>query len=540
LTNPGCTTIKRLVFPGLPPLEPGDAGVEPRAHATETANARMRTGTKLRGCRGVCMSPLTGTCLGRFPRQALRSFSPKPPPIPGLREADRTREDDTSVVEPRIRYARNGDLYIAYVVIGEAPLDLLYVTSYESTPTLDSWRSEPVVRRWVERLASFSRLILMDVRGTGLSDRITGAATLEDGVDDMLAVLDAVGSERTGILGFTHNAALVAMFTAGHPDRVSGLVLYGAVAPNPTLRFDATWGWTDSQFEAVIDEILARTGQGVDLDQTAPSLAQNTRFREWWIRKQVTFASPGGVRAAFMMMQETDARPVFPTIRVPTLVLHRVDDQWSPVENSRYIAGQIPGARLVELPGNDGPAYAGDAEALAGEIEEFFTGIRRPTDADRVLATLLFTDIVGSTEKAAEMGDAPWKRVLAEHDERARLELERHRGRWINTTGDGLLATFDGPARAVRCAEAIRAAMHELGIEVRAGCHTGEVELVGTDVRGIAVHLAARVASLAEPGEVLVSSTVKDLVAGSGLVFHDRGMHRLKGVPDDWRLFALA
>lgn len=443
-------------------------------------------------------------------------------------------------MEPHIRYARNGDLYIAYVVVGEAPLDLLYVTSYESTPTLDSWRSEPVVRRWVERLASFSRLILTDVRGTGLSDRITGAATIEDGVDDMLAVLDAVGSDRAGILGFTHNTPLVAMFAAAHPERASGLVLYGTIAPNPSLRWDASWGWTDAQFEAVIDETLSMQGQGTDLELFAPSLAQNTRFREWWIRKQVTFASPSGVRAAFMMMQHTDVRPVLPTIRVPTLVVHRRDDQWTSVENSRYIAAHITGAELVELPGSDTTAYAGDAEGLAGELEEFFTGVRRPTDVDRVLATLLFTDIVGSTEKAAEMGDAPWKRVLAEHDERARVELERHRGIWINTTGDGLLATFDGPARAVRCAEAIRAAMRELGIEVRAGCHTGEVELVGTDVRGIAVHVAARVAALAEPGEVLVSSTVKDLVAGSGLVFLDRGVHQLKGVPDDWRLFALA
>jgi class 3 adenylate cyclase len=242
------------------------------------------------------------------------------------------------------------------------------------------------------------------------------------------------------------------------------------------------------------------------------------------------------------MMMQTDVRPVLPTIRVPTLVVHRRDDPFAEVarENGRYIAQHVPGARLVELPGSDSAAYGDGAESLAGEIEEFFTGIRRSTDADRVLATLLFTDIVGSTEMAARLGDAAWKRMLAEHDERARAQVDFHRGRWINTTGDGLLATFDGPARAVRCARSIGGAVRELGIEIRAGCHAGEVELAGSDVRGIAVHIAARVAALAGPGEVLVSSTVKDLVAGSGLVFEDRGAHRLKGVPEPWRLFALS
>ena len=286
--------------------------------------------------------------------------------------------------------------------------------------------------------------------------------------------------------------------------------------------------------------ILSDHATGNNLGRFAPSLAQDARFRQWWIRKDVTFASPGGARASLMMMmQEADVRPVFSTIRVPTLVVHRRDDQFGSVENSRHIAEQIPGARLVELPGSDTAAYAGDAESLAGEIEEFFTGIRRPADIDRVLATLLFTDIVGSTERAARLGDMRWKEVLAEHDDRARVQIERHRGRWINTTGDGVLATFDGPARAVRCARAICDAMRELGVEIRAGCHAGEVELVGSDVRGIAVHIAARVAALADAGEVLVSSTVRDLVAGSGLSFQDRGVHSLKGVPEQWRLFAV-
>ncbi len=443
-------------------------------------------------------------------------------------------------MEFQIQYARSGDLYIAYEVVGEAPLDLLYVTSYDSTPTLDNWTAEPVVARWVERLASFSRLILMDIRGTGLSDRITAAPTIEDGVDDMLAVLDTVGSERAGVLGFTTNLSLVTVFSATHPERAAGIVLYGAAALNPTLRLDAAGGLTPPQLEAAIDEILSLHATGNNLDRFAPSLAHDSRFRQWWIRKDVTFGSPGGARAALrMMMQEADVRPVFPTIRVPTLVVHRREDGFGSVDNSRYIAAQIPGARLVELSGSDTAAYAGDAESLAGEIEEFFTGIRRPTDSDRVLATLPFTDIVGSTERAAQLGDVRWKEVLAEHDERARVEIERHRGRWINTTGDGVLAMFDGPARGVRCARAISGAVHELGIEIRAGCHAGEVELVGSDVRGIAVHIAARVAALADAGEVLVSSTVRDLVAGSGLVFQDRGAHRLKGVPEEWRLFAV-
>jgi class 3 adenylate cyclase len=442
-------------------------------------------------------------------------------------------------MEPPIQYARSGDLYIAYEVIGEAPIDLLYVTNYDSTPTLDNWTAEPVVARWVERLASFSRLILMDTRGVGLSDRITGAPTLEAGVDDMLAVLDAAHSVRAGVLGLTHNASLVTIFAAAHPERASSIVLYGASALNPTLRFDVAEGFTPPQMEAAIDEALSFHATGNNLDRFAPSLAHDSRFRKWWIRKDVTFSSPGGARAALMMMmQEADVRPVFPTIRVPTLLVHRRDDQFGSVENSRYIATQIPGAKLVELAGRDTTAYAGDAESLAGEIEEFFTGARQPTDASRVMAALLFTDIVGSTEKAAQLGDVRWQELLAEHDARARVEIERYRGRWINTTGDGLLAIFDGPARAVHCAHGIAAAVSELGIAVRAGCHAGEVEVVGTDVRGIAVHIAARVAALAEAGEVLVSSTVKDLVAGSGLVFQDRGLHHLKGVPDEWRLFA--
>jgi class 3 adenylate cyclase len=380
----------------------------------------------------------------------------------------------------------------------------------------------------------------MDVRGVGLSDGISGAPTLEDGVDDMLAVLDAVGSERAGVLGFTTNMSLVTVFAAAHPERASGIVLYGAAALNPTLRFDEAGGFTPPQLEDAIDEVLSLHATGRNLDRFAPSLAHDSRFRQWWIRKDVTFSTPGGARAALvMMMQEADVRPVFPTIRVPTLVVHRRDDGFGTVENSRYIAAQIPGAKLVELPGSDTAAYAGDAESLAGEIEEFFTGMRRPTDADRVLATLLFTDIAGSTEKAAELGDAVWKQVLAEHDERAHAEIERDRGRWINTTGDGVLAMFDGPARAVRCARAISGAVRELGIEIRAGCHAGEVELVGSDVRGIAVHIAARVAALADAGDVLVSSTVKDLVAGSGLSFQDRGAHTLRGVPEEWRLFGV-
>jgi class 3 adenylate cyclase len=294
------------------------------------------------------------------------------------------------------------------------------------------------------------------------------------------------------------------------------------------------------EFEAAVDEVLSVHATGDNLSLAAPSLEHDPRFKQWWIRKDATFASPGAIGAAFRMMQQTDVRPVLPTIRVPTLVVHRADDPFAPVENGRYIAAQIPGARFVALPGRDTTAYAGDSERLAGEIEEFFTGSRRPTDSDRVLATLLFTDIVGSTKRAAELGDLAWKQVLAGHDERAHAEIERHRGRWINTTGDGVLAMFDGPARAVRCAQAIIGAVRELGIEIRAGCHAGEVELAGSDVRGIAVHIAARVAALADASEVLVSSTVKDLVAGSGLSFQERGAHSLKGVPEEWRLFVVA
>jgi pimeloyl-ACP methyl ester carboxylesterase len=368
-------------------------------------------------------------------------------------------------VEFQIQYARSGDLYIAYEVIGHAPLDLLYVTSYESTPTLDNWTAEPMVARWVERLASFSRLILMDIRGTGLSDRRAGV--LEDGVDDVLAVLTRLG--RSGLVCSGSLPTRRSSQCTRPPIRIvrRGSSWYGAAALNPTLRLEEAGGFTPPELEAAVDEmILSDHATGNNLGRFAPSLAHDPRFRQWWIRKDVTFSSPGDARAALMiMMQEADVRPIFPTIQVPTLVVHRREDGSGSVENSRYIAAQIPRAKLVELPGSDTAAYAGDAESLAGEIGEFFTGVRRPTDADRVLATVLFTDIARSTERAAELGDSAWKQQLEAHNERARVQIERHRGRWINTTGGGVLAIFDGPGRAVRCAQAIGGGMHELGID---------------------------------------------------------------------------
>jgi class 3 adenylate cyclase/pimeloyl-ACP methyl ester carboxylesterase len=398
---------------------------------------------------------------------------------------------------------------------------------------------EPTMARFFERLAKFSRLILFDKRGTGLSDRFPDSAqpTLETRMGDVQAVCDAVGSERAALLGVSEGASMCVLFAATHPSRTSAIILFGGYARRLTAP-DAPWGASTARYDAILQEIERDWGGPVGLDIRAPSKLGDARFRETWAHYLRTGASPGAALALMRMNAQIDIRPILDAIHVPTLVLHRTGDRTIPVEAGRYLAEHIPGASFVELAGDDHLPWIGDSDAIIGEIEQFLTGARTGPLGDRVLATVLFTDIVGSTARAAELADAAWVDLLQAHHARVRDQLARYGGREIGTTGDGFLAIFDGPARAVRCALALADAVRPVGLEIRAGLHTGEIELVGPDVRGLAVHIGARIAALAGAGEVLVSRTVRDLVAGSGLTFQDRGTHVLKGVPDEWQLFA--
>ena len=440
-------------------------------------------------------------------------------------------------MQPETRYAKSGEVSIAYQLVGEGRLDLVLVPGWVSH--LDCAWEYPRFAEFGRRLASFSRAIFFDKRGSGLSDRISGVATLEERMDDVRAVLDAVGSKRAALLGVSEGGPMSVLFAATYPERTSALVLYGTMAKF-TASADYPWGFPVETFEQLVGTLIESWGRpdSAVIPLLAPTLAGDERFREFWARFERAAASPGAFAALMRMNAEIDVRHVLPTIRVPTLVLHRTGDSIS-VDQGRYIAEQIPGAKYVELPGTDHLPAAGDFNALVDEIEEFLTGVRPVPESDRVLATVLFTDIVGSTERAATLGDRAWRALLDTHHGIVRRELERHRGREVGTAGDGFLATFDGPARAIRCAAAIRDGVRSLGIQIRAGLHTGECELMGDDVGGIAVHIGARVMATATPSEVLVSSTVKDLVAGSGLRFVDRGVHGLKGVPGEWRLFAV-
>ena len=440
-------------------------------------------------------------------------------------------------VQPVTRYADSGGLSIAYQVVGDGPRDLVLVPGWVANVEL-FWE-EPSCAHWLRRLASFSRLILFDKRGTGLSDRVSVAElpTLEQRMDDVRAVMDAVGSEHAALYGYSEGGPMCALFAATYPGRTLALIMDGGY-PRRTRTDDYPWGPTEEEHERWLEEIRAGWGGPVGLATRAPSRAEDPRFREWWARFLRMSASPGAALALSRMNADFDVRHLLPAIRVPTLILHRPGELVFDAAGSRYMADRIPGARYVELPGIDHLPWVGEADATLDEIEEFLTGVRRAVEPDRALATVLFTDIVDSTGRAAERGDRRWRDLLDAHHAAVRRELARFRGREVGTAGDGFLAAFDGPARALRCAAAIVGAVRPLGLEVRAGLHTGEVEPVGDDVAGIAVHIAARVAALAGPGEVLASGTVKDLVAGSGIRFADRGTHVLKGVPDVWRLFA--
>ena len=441
-------------------------------------------------------------------------------------------------MRPETRYAKSGDVHIAYQVVGEGPIDLVLVYGWISH--IEHQWEEPSLARFLERLASFSRLITFDKRGTGLSDRVAENAlpTLEQRMDDVRAVLEAAGSSRAALFGISEGGPMSALFAATYPARTSALVMYGTFAK--WIR-DAEYPWapTREDHEAAFAAYEKEWGTPIGLKVMAPSVAGDERWRQWWARHLRLAASPGAGVALYRMNIEIDVRHVLPTIRVPTLVLHRTGDRLMDSGGARYIAGRIPGARYVEQPGADHIPWLGDAGALIGEIQEFLTGVRPTSDVDRILATVMFVDIVGSTEQAAALGDARWRDLLANYHERVSREITRFRGRVIDTAGDGVFASFDGPARAIRCASAIRDVVGRLGLTIRGGLHTGECEVAGDKVAGIAVHIGARVAASAGPGETLVTGTVKDLVAGSGLRFSDRGSHALKGVAGRWRLFAV-
>jgi class 3 adenylate cyclase/esterase/lipase len=435
-------------------------------------------------------------------------------------------------MQPVTRYAKSGDVHVAYQVFGDGPLNLVFAPLFVSN--IELYWDQPDWARWLLRLGSYARVAIFDKRGTGGSDRIAELPGIEVRMDDLRAVMDAAGMEQAAVLGVSEGGPLAAMFAATYPDRCRALVLCGSFA-----KF-SSWFPTDEAFEQFLGYVEQAWGSGASLPFFAPSLANDQAALQWWGRFERLGASPAGVTALMRMNRQIDISDIVSTIGVPTLVVHRTEDVTINVEGGRYLAKHIPGARYLELPGKDHPPWIGDnAMEIADAIEEFLTGTRAPVTLDRVLATVLFTDIVGSTEKAAALGDRRWRDLLDNHHATIRRNLARFRGHEIKTTGDGILATFDGPARGVRCACAIAEEIKPLGIEVRVGLHTGECEMIGDDVGGIAVHIGARVAALADAGEVLVSSTVKDLVAGSGLRFGDRGSRSLKGVPGEWRIFAV-
>jgi class 3 adenylate cyclase/pimeloyl-ACP methyl ester carboxylesterase len=435
-----------------------------------------------------------------------------------------------------VRYARNGDVSIAYKVAGSGDVDLLIVGGFVGH--LEIVNEVPLAERFWDRLCSFARVILFDKRGMGLSDRNAGGYTIENVTDDALAVLDAVGVERAAVLGISEGGAAATMLAAAHPDRVSAMVQWGTCARIARsadypqgIPFDDVRDWWDN--------VISTWGDGASFDHWAPSVAGDPELRHWWGRLLRNGASPSTAREIILAYEHLDVRPLLPAVQVPTLVAYRTGDRLVPARLSQVVADWIPGARVLALPGPD-HLWIVDHDAFVDAMEEFLTGRPAAVRGDRVLATVLFTDVVGSTERAAELGDRSWHGLLERHERRCRVEVERHRGRVVKTTGDGLLATFDGPGRAVRAALAMRDSAAALGLELRAGAHTGECEIFGDDdIAGMAVNIAARIEAAAGAGEVAVSGTVKDLVVGSGLEFADRGTHALKGVPGEWRLYAV-
>jgi class 3 adenylate cyclase len=432
-----------------------------------------------------------------------------------------------------VRYARSEDVHIAYQVVGDGPVDLVYSPGIWSN--LEIMWEWPAWADYLDRLASFSRLILFDMRGVGLSDRGNQPPILELQTEDIGAVMDAAGSKTAAIFGGARAGAMSILFAATHPERTQALVLYAPVAKTLASK-DWPFGKSEQDQRRFVERFTAEMGTGENLDLQGPSF--DPVFKTWWARFERLVATPGAYEELAKIFTPLDVRQALPHIQAPTLVLHRTGDRISNLAQGRAVAEAIDGAMFVELPGDDHIPFLGNSDVLVDEVEEFLTGVRPMHETDRVLATVLFTDIVGSTERASMMGDKNWRGLLQQHHAIVRKELQRFRGHEVDTAGDGFLATFDGPARGIRCADSIRESLRGIGLEIRAGLHTGEVEIMGEGIGGIAVHIGARVAATAGPGEILVSSTVKDLVAGSGLTFEDRGSHRFKGVSDEWRLYA--
>ncbi|MEX2611975.1 MAG: adenylate/guanylate cyclase domain-containing protein [Gaiellaceae bacterium] len=432
-----------------------------------------------------------------------------------------------------IRYARSGDVNVAYQISGDGPFDLVLVPGFFSHLEID-WE-HPAHARFLDRLGSFSRLIRFDKRGTGLSDRTVGLPDFEARMDDVRAVMDAAESERAALIGYSEGGPMSVLFAASYPQRTRALVLYGSYAKRLRSE-DYPWAPTGEERAAIARELEETWGENVDISTMIPNA--DPAEIAWFRRRGRASLSPAAARDLILMNSKADVREALPAVQCPTLVLHRTGDRDSRVEEGRFIADRIPGARFIELPGDAHVPWV-DMDTILDEVEEFLTGLRPPPTSDRVLATILFTDLVGSTERAHALGDAVWASLLASHNEAVRRQLVRFSGEEIDTAGDGFLAVFDGPARAIRCALEIREALRVLGLDVRAGVHTGEVERRAADKpRGIAVHVGARIMSSAGAGDVLVSSTTRDLVAGSGLEFEDRGEHELKGIEGVRRLYA--
>ena len=441
-------------------------------------------------------------------------------------------------MRPETRYGKRGDIHIAYQVFGDGPVDMVLATEFWHSIEMQ-W-DQPDLAAFLERMGSFARVISFDQRGSGVSDPVSlrELTSLDLWMDDINLVMDEVEAESAVLYGIGGGGTMSMLFAATHPQRVSGLVLVNSFA-RLSRAPDYPWGRGPDLEDEVLDVMRTGWGRGVFLDLVAPSRVGDEDFRRWWARYQRIGASPGTVLSMRKMLGQIDVRDVLPSIRAPTLVLHRAETTWNRIEHGRYLAEHIPGAELVEVPGVDHLFFIGNSEAIMSETERFVAGLVGPPESDRQLSTVLFTDIVGSTKLAAQVGDRRWREVLEAQRALVRHELERYRGLEIDTAGDGFLATFDGPGRAVKCAAVLRDAVKPLGIEIRAGLHTGEVEVLSEGLAGVAVHIGQRVLAEAEPGEVLVSSTVKDLTAGSGLEFEDRGLHALKGVPEEWRLFAV-
>ena len=454
-------------------------------------------------------------------------------PCSGMRAADSLRPMDV----PETCYARSGNLQIAYQVFGEGSRDVVLVPTYLSN--IEVFWEVPFFSLFFERLSSFSRVILFERRGSGMSDGIAGATPLDEQIDDVQAVIGAVGSEHPVLFSYAEGCGLTTMFAASHPGLVRALVL---VSPQPRLVAGPGYEWAPSaeQRAAFVQDIVEYWGSNSPANPVGALVAgQGEGMRRVMARLQRLAMSPGAAAACLAHIGETDVRDVLPSVQCPTLVLRLEHDTYLDERHSRYVAEHIPNARYVECPG-DGAAWIGSEHTVADEIQHFLTGVRGPVVSDRVLATVLFTDIVGATQRAAQLGDRQWQSLLDRHDSLVREEVRRHRGRFVKSLGDGALAVFDGPSRAIGGAIAIRDGVHHLGLEIRAGLHTGECELLAEgDVGGLAVHIGARVSSLAKSGEVLVSSTVRDLIVGSRQTLIDRGDHDLKGVPGQWRIFAV-